>query len=43
MEWLKQVSRENINIDGAPTVSDEERRAASNFIIKSNPKRTNHY
>jgi len=43
MEWLKQVANENISIDGAPALSEEDRRAKSTFLLKSNRKRVNHY
>ena len=43
MEWLKQVANENISIDGAPTLSEEDQRTKSTFIMTSNPKRVNHY
>jgi hypothetical protein len=43
MEWLKQVANEDISIDGAPVLPEEDRLAHSTFLIKSNPKRVNHY
>ena len=43
MEWLKQVAGEDISIDGAPLLPEEERAASSTFLIKSNRKRVNHY
>jgi phage gp36-like protein len=43
MEWLKQVADEDISIDGAPPLPEEERSAKSTFLINSNPKRINHY
>ncbi len=42
-EWLKAVANEEISIDGAPLLSAGERAAKSTFMIKSNPKRVNHY
>lgn len=42
-EWLKQVADEEISIDGAPQLPDEERAAKSTFLTRSNPKRINHY
>lgn len=42
-EWLKAVANEEISIDGAPQLPPEERAAKSTFLIKSNPKRVNHY
>jgi phage gp36-like protein len=43
MEWLKQVAGEDISIDGAPLLPAEERAANATFLIRSNPKRVNHY
>jgi phage gp36-like protein len=42
-EWLKQVADEEISIDGAPLLPEEERREKATFLSKSNPKRVNHY
>lgn len=42
-EWLISVATEEISIDGAPLLPEEERRAKSTFLIKSNRKRVNHY
>ncbi|SFU36339.1 Protein of unknown function [Porphyromonadaceae bacterium KHP3R9] len=42
-EWLKAVAKEEISIDGAPLLPTDERLAKSTFLIKSNPKRVNHY
>jgi len=42
-EWLRQVSKETISIDGAPLLPEEDRLAKSTFIIKSNRKRINNY
>lgn len=42
MEWLKAVADENISIDGAPLLPEEERRRSSAFRIASNPKRVSH-
>ena len=42
-EWLKQVAGEEISIDGAPLLPDEERANKATFLFRSNPKRTNHY
>jgi phage gp36-like protein len=42
-EWLKQVSDEEIGIDGAPLLPEEERANKGAFLTKSNPKRVNHY
>lgn len=43
MEWLKQVADEDISIDGAPLLPEEERANKATFLFRSNPKRTNHY
>ena len=43
MEWLNRVSKNQINIDGAPLLPEEDRRAKSTFIFRSNPKRVNHF
>ena len=43
MEWLKQVADEDISIDGAPLLPEEERANKATFLVRSNPKRTNHY
>jgi phage gp36-like protein len=43
MEWLKQVADEDISIDGAPLLPEEERQAKATFLIRSNRKRVNHY
>ncbi|GHT09079.1 hypothetical protein FACS189426_06390 [Bacteroidia bacterium] len=43
MEWLKQVADEDISIDGAPLLPEEELLAKATFLIRSNRKRVNHY
>jgi phage gp36-like protein len=43
MEWLKQVAGEEISIDGAPLLPEEDRLKKSTFLMKSNRKRVNHY
>lgn len=43
VEWLKQVARGQINIEGATKVSSEEMALKSSFHIVSNIKRVNHY
>jgi phage gp36-like protein len=43
IEWLKQVAGEEISIDGAPPLPEEERLNKASFLISSNPKRVNHY
>ncbi|MCH3995023.1 MAG: DUF1320 domain-containing protein [Prevotella sp.] len=43
VEWMKAVSNEDISIDGAPILSNEELERKSQFQLKSNPKRVNHF
>lgn len=43
VEWLKAVADEDISIDGVPLLPREERVAKSNFLMKSNRKRVNHW
>ena len=43
VEWMKQVAGEKISIDGAPLLPEEERAKSSTFLVKSNPKRVNHF
>lgn len=43
IEWLKQIMRGQINIEGATKISSDEMAAKSSFHIISNTKRTNHY
>lgn len=43
VEWLKQVARGQINIEGAKKVPSEEMALKSSFHIVSNTKRVNHY
>ena len=43
VEWLKAVAAEEISVDGLPLLSEETRAAKSNFLIKSNRKRVNHW
>ena len=42
MEWLKQVATFKITIDGAPKLPEEEQKKNSPWLMRSNPKRTNH-
>ncbi|MDR0413208.1 MAG: DUF1320 domain-containing protein [Dysgonamonadaceae bacterium] len=42
-EWLKQIADEDISVDGAPLLPEEERANKATFLTKSNPKRVNHY
>lgn len=41
IEWLKAVANEEISIDGAPLLSEEERAAKASLMFKSNRKRNN--
>ena len=43
VEWMKAVAAEDISIEGAPLLPEEERAARAAFRIRSNPKRTNHW
>ena len=43
VEWMKGVLHEDISIDGAPLLPEEERAAKATFLIKSNRKRVNHF
>lgn len=43
VEWLKQVMRGQVNIEGATKLSAETLAAKSSFHIVSNTKRVNHY
>ena len=43
VEWMKAVAAEDISIEGAPLLSEEQRAAHAAFRIHSNPKRTNHW
>lgn len=42
IEWLHQVSRMQIAIEGAPTLSPDETASAAPMRFVSNPKRHNH-
>lgn len=42
VEWMKAVAREDISIEGAPLLPEEQRLSASSFRIRSNPKRVSH-
>lgn len=42
IEWLQQVSKMQIAIEGAPTLSPEETASAAPMRFVSNPKRHNH-
>lgn len=43
VEWMKAVADEDISIDGAPLLPEEVRANKSNFLMKSNRKRVNHW
>lgn len=43
VEWMKAVADEDISIDGAPLLPEEVRVNKSNFLMKSNRKRVNHW
>ena len=43
VEWMKAVADEDISIEGAPLLPEEQRAGRSDFRIQSNRKRTNHW
>ena len=43
VEWMKAVAAEEISIDGAPLLPEEERAANASFRVRSNPKRECHW
>lgn len=43
IEWLKGVRSGDISVDGLPEVEEETKNAASQFCMRSNPKRINHF
>ena len=43
VEWLKAVAAKEISVDGLPLLPEKTRAAKSNFLIKSNRKRVNHW
>lgn len=43
VEWMKAVADEDISIDGVPLLPEEVRVNKSNFLMKSNRKRVNHW
>ena len=43
VEWLKAVSSEDISVDGLPPLPEETRKEKSNFLMRSNRKRVNHW
>lgn len=42
VEWLRQVAAQQVGIDGAPLLPEEERKQNSPWLMRSNPKRHNH-
>ena len=43
IEWLKAVSKGDINVEGAPTVSAEEAKENDDHILASNTQRHHHF
>ena len=43
VEWMKAVAAEDISIEGAPLLPEEQRAAHAPFRISSNPKRHCHW
>ena len=43
VEWMKAVAAEDISIEGAPLLPEQQRAARADFRIQSNRKRTNHW
>lgn len=43
LEWLRRVRKGDETIDGVPEISEDEKALRSEYLIKSNPKRTNHF
>ena len=43
VEWMRQVANEKISIADAPLLPEEDRTENSTFLVKSNPKRVNHF
>lgn len=41
VEWMKAVANEEISIDGAPLLPEEDRAKKAILMFKSNPKRIN--
>ena len=41
VEWMKAVAAEEVSIDGAPLLPEEDRAKKSALMFKSNPKRIN--
>ncbi len=43
VEWLKGVRSGDITVDGLPEAEQEAKDTASQFRMRSNPKRVNHF
>ncbi len=41
LEWLRRVRRGDEDIDGLPELEAVDREKASQYLLRSNPKRTN--
>lgn len=41
VEWMKAVANEEVSIDGAPLLPEEDRARKAALMFKSNPKRIN--
>lgn len=41
VEWMKAVANEEVSIDGAPLLPEEDRAKKAELMFKSNPKRIN--
>lgn len=41
VEWMKAVANEEVSIDGAPLLPEEDRARKTALMFKSNPKRIN--
>lgn len=42
VEWLKAVRKGDIVVDGLPSREDENGGKQTDYLLRSNPKRTNH-
>lgn len=43
VEWLKQVAKRQVSVNGAPTLDSDTQKQQSPWMMRSNPKRHNHY
>ena len=43
MEWLRNVAKGNIDIDGAPLLPEDKAVYKSPYILRGNKKRVNHF